>query len=994
MRYLEHASSAATLRDALDAVVRKRGAPGPDGVTVAEFAFRASDEVPRLQAELASGAYRPRPARLVQIPKPGGGHRRLAVGCVRDRLVQHSLATVLSVGLDDELHASAYAYRKGRKPKDAVLAVERALASGLTWVFRADVEEFFDRISHPLVLAALERATGEPELTDVVERLLNAGLLVGGGLADVGLGAPQGSPLSPFLANLYLVPFDQAMEKAGLRVVRYGDDLCVNAASRDEATRALGVAARALRSLNLSLNEKKTLIGHLGAGFVFLGFQFDAAGRRPSARSARSVVQRLEEILRERPRDGQEELELVLRGWVAYYGSFASVGLPEQVRALADGIWEERAQELQLREQIVVTPEPFAGPPAPPVPLSPQATGAKPPPATQHEEPAVSKREQAASPDAPSPPPGPAPPGAPLDLGERWCHAATELGAIAGAPDEEERRAALALTLGAAGQPEWPALANALGRRDGPAAAELLGGMGRFGDAVLVERLVQPVETEGQGAGLEPSPASAGHPHTPSEGTATAAPRPTLQPELEPEVGDLERLLSLFGGAEHAHVRERRVDGGVVRERMLSGVGVDELRRHVAGEYWLGVFPLRANGTVRFAAVRCVSAARARAGKETGSAVAAEVATAARALVRAAVSGGVTPLVTLEPGRGYLVWILFDEPIHADRAVALARRLVQRAGPVAEGVTRELIPVQVRVRPERPGTPVFLPLGLDPRTGDRAWPCDQELWPGHAPFRMIRELEPLGADVAHQALRSEPAPAPEQGPAVGPTPVLAPPFGELPRAKDVHEGCVVLRYLVDRAMQGQGLPSSERYLLTDVLGRLGDEAQPSLEAIARHLDDYRPGLVSRWLARMYPNPTSCGRIRQKWPELTARLGCDCRFRVPPGAYPTPVLHAVGASTVPGLADRVREAASKGGLARAALAAMNEGRKELGMRAAALCARVAELRRQATQVEKQIARAEEELDAIVGEAGEEPLQTPAGTLLRVHRDGKRRFMLEV
>lgn len=176
-------------------------------------------------------------------------------------------------------------------------------------------------------------------------------------------------------------------------------------------------------------------------------------------------------------------------------------------------------------------------------------------------------------------------------------------------------------------------------------------------------------------------------------------------------------------------------------------------------------------------------------------------------------------------------------------------------------------------------------------------------------------------------------------------------------------------------------------------GRLGDQAMSALDAIFRHLDDYRPGLAARQLARLYPYPTSCGRLRQKLPELTAQVGCDCRFRVPPGAYPTPVLHALGAAEVPGLAERVRAAAQKGGLARAAVATMNEGRRELGARAAALCARLSDLRRQARLLGKTIASVEQELEAIVDEAGDTPLDTPAGTLRRVVDGNGRRFVLE-
>lgn len=154
------------------------------------------------------------------------------------------------------------------------------------------------------------------------------------------------------------------------------------------------------------------------------------------------------------------------------------------------------------------------------------------------------------------------------------------------------------------------------------------------------------------------------------------------------------------------------------------------------------------------------------------------------------------------------------------------------------------------------------------------------------------------------------------------------------RAQDIYASCSVVRHFVDQTLSGQGLASSERHLLTDVFGRLGNESEAALEAVFRHFDDYRPGMANRMMAKMYPYPTSCGRIRQKLPELSSQLGCDCRFRVPPGAYPTPVLHAV---EVPGLGDRVRDAASRGGVARAAIAAMNEGRKELGEGGGVVCA---------------------------------------------------------
>ncbi len=383
---------------------------------------------------------------------------------------------------------------------------------------------------------------------------------------------------------------------------------------------------------------------------------------------------------------------------------------------------------------------------------------------------------------------------------------------------------------------------------------------------------------------------------------------------------------------------------------------------------------------------------------------------------------GLHPLVYTEPKRGYVVAYSLLQSVGAARARAFAAWLVHRLGRVPSSVTCELIPAQESTRPDKPGTAALLPLGIDPRSGQRSWLLGLDLEPLLDPARALQDhpsgepqrlAEALGAKRAPQPASPVSPLAPEtipsartplagalggstihEKPALDPVALVTSPFQELPRALDVYEGCNVLRHFVDKAIAGRGLESSERAFVTDALGRLGDESALAVEAVARHLDDYRPGVGQRWIHKLYPRPTSCGRTRQNHPELTARVGCDCRFRVPPGAYPTPVLHAVGAAHVPGLEDRVREAASRGGVARAALAAMNEGRKEMGARAAALCARLSELRRQAKTLEKTIAEVERDLDALVDEAGDEPLETPGGTLRRVMDGTRRKFVLDV
>ncbi len=966
MGYLDEIASMSALRAALAVAARNRGSSGPDGISVASFAASGEIELSRLRDELLSGAYRPRPARCVQISKPGGGHRALAIGCVRDRVVQHAASAILSSALDHTLHDSAYAYRRGRSGHQALAAVDGALAQGREWVMRGDIEEFFDRISPPLLLAALQEVTGQPDLVRLVEVLLSAGALVGGEITDPHMGTQQGSPLSPFLANLYLAPFDRAVETAGFGMVRYGDDICINVLSRVEAERARGVVVQALARLRLRVNEKKAEIRHLGEGFTFLGFQFSQGGRRAGARAARSLASKLEELLAARPTDAHEDVDELLHGWLSYYGSLAGVDLPKAVRARADALEEERVEaRIERANDATVHGQEGDGS---------EAQGGE------------------ASKGAPTAEPRPT---------STWEQAAILLADAGGAPDEKALHETVRqrLRIEAAG---WPELADALVRFDGPGAAELLARAGRFGDAT------EAVE-------LRPRPSPRGG----AAGESSADLRDSEERRrFEPRSGDAERLLELFGGAEHTFLRESRIGDRIERERVHAPPTVEHARAHLAGAWWMGTYPLRANNSVRWACIRIVSAARARkvAAKGVGV-IPASVAEDVRRLTAALRDLAAPPILSVEPGRGYVLWVLMAEPVGAARARTLLQMACVAAGASGPEVTRELVPAQDVAKADKPGTPALLPLGVDPRSGQRAWPCDDTLEAVRDPIGWLHAIVPLpsatlAAAVASRRLGAAVAPGATEhiAPiAVAPSGVhmkAAPPakpdgvsiatspFRELPRAQDVYAGCNVLRHFVDKAMSGQGLVSSERYLVADGVGRLGDESIVALDAIFRHLDDYKPSMAARYLDRLYPNPTSCGRIRQNLPELTARVGCDCRFRVPPGAYPTPVLHALGAADVPGLGERVRDAASRGGLARAAVAAMNEGRKDLGARAAALCARLSDLRRQIRVVEKSISGIEAELDAIVEEAGDTPLETPAGTLRRVVEGGGRRFILEV
>ncbi|MCS6900461.1 MAG: reverse transcriptase domain-containing protein [Myxococcales bacterium] len=637
------ASSVQALSEAFDRASKNRTGPGPDGVTLLAFSRDLDERLQALSDGLRAGTYQPQPGQQILLERPDGRTRRVVRLSVRDRIVHHSLAHVLSVHLDDALHDFAWAYRKGRSGKQGLEQLWAQLQTGSRgWVFRADIEDFFDRLAHPLLLATLATVADEPPLLNLLERLLHAGQFTGSAIVDEPCGAPQGSALSPFLANLVLTSLDRAVEAEGFWMVRYGDDLCIPVPSCHDALRAEVVVRQTLAGLGLSLAEDKVIVASLREGFDFLGFRLDSHGIRPGDRAKNRLVEKLQALLDSRRPDTSEELTALLNGWLAYYGPLDLASLPPEVQPLAEslqGAWAQRRyQELEKDQQEDISVE--------------------------------------------EPPP------------DSWS------------PERLE-----------------------------------------------AERLAR------QGA---------------------------------------------FAQAEQ----------------------------------------------------------------------------------------------------------------------------------VAASVTRSISSEEI---------------------------------PASCP----------------------PSPSPRR-----PLPVMAA-LATCPRAQELCSGCKVLGALVAQAESGRGLVTSERFLVSDLLGRLGDEAERALDGVFRHLVDYKPGMARRFLGKLFPMPTSCARIRQRLPELAEKVGCHCRFRLEGGVYPNPLLHVLGASEIPGLEDRSRKAALKKSTAKALRDSMNEGRKEMGNKAAALCARLADLRRQERLVRQEQQKIEAQLHELLDEAGDGVLETSAGVLRRsVDEQGNARFFLEV
>jgi CRISP-associated protein Cas1 len=264
----------ARLREAWARVRDNHGQPGADGISVETFEAERSHQLYLLRREALAGRYRPQPLLRAWLARPDKAPRPLGIPAVRDRVLQTAVAQTLEPRLEDEFEACSYAYRRGRSVRMAVERIGILQRQGYRWVVEADIEKFFDCIPHEKLLAELRELAPDDELLALVRQWLICPVRDGEHLIPVSLGVPQGAPISPPLANLYLDHLDEALLDEGHALVRYADDFVVLAKTRDRAEAALELSAQVLQDLELRLNPHKTRIVDFDTGFEYLGHNF------------------------------------------------------------------------------------------------------------------------------------------------------------------------------------------------------------------------------------------------------------------------------------------------------------------------------------------------------------------------------------------------------------------------------------------------------------------------------------------------------------------------------------------------------------------------------------------------------------------------------------------------------------------------------------------------------------------------------------------------
>ncbi|KRP84225.1 DNA polymerase [Pseudomonas lactis] len=352
-RLLERALARENLKRAWKRVKANRGAAGVDGLDIEQTAEALLTQWPVICEQLLSGVYRPSPVRRVVIPKPDGGERELGIPTVTDRLIQQALLQVLQPLLDPTFSEHSYGFRPGRCAQDAVLAAQRYVSSGRKVVVDVDLEKFFDRVDHDILIDRLRKRIADRAVIRLVRAYLDAGTLINGVIEKSRCGAPQGGPLSPLLANVLLDEVDRELEHRGHCFVRYADDANVYVRSHKAGQRVMILLRRLYEKLHLSVNESKSAVAS-AFGRKFLGYAFwcarDEVKRAVSQKAQKQFKQRIRQFTRRScGRSLQQVVDLLrpyLLGWKAYFKLSQTPGVWREL----DKWMRHRLRAIQLKQ--------------------------------------------------------------------------------------------------------------------------------------------------------------------------------------------------------------------------------------------------------------------------------------------------------------------------------------------------------------------------------------------------------------------------------------------------------------------------------------------------------------------------------------------------------------------------------------------------------------------------------------------------------------------
>jgi group II intron reverse transcriptase/maturase len=936
-------------------VEEKGGKPGVDGVGIEEFAAQLPQAIDRLAEELSSGTYHPLPVlgfNMVKGPKV----RQLGIFSVRDRVVQHGLLRLIQPDWETVFLDCSYAYRHGRGVQKAVAQVTQILAEGCCHVLRADIDSFFDTMNHQVLLDLISERLTDHRLLNLIKCILRITIYTNNQFHQMTQGVIQGGTCSPFFSNIYLHTLDRIMMQGGHHYLRFSDDIIILAQSKEQLIQALEQMTITLRQLKLGLNDSKTKISHLNNGFSFLGHYWDRDNLM--ARPAHSLAKVLEERIAIQRRQGRNEKYIaktvtdMIVGWQRFYKGERFMGKVDDPAILVGLIRQlsENQDKQQLEELVGQRLHNELSSPELAIDLARQWHAKGYPEMALYE--AVDQVIQG-NPQV----------------------AASIFGFIVnGDHSKVVKLLSLLNKLDYKTESFWHDFSALCGEND-------LFRLANYAELIAARKantISENLAAESLFKHGEEDSAVGSFGAKDSWFPSAARDNPNYTDEEVRLFGEL------FSGREGMYAREYLGEDG-----RRAFVPVDQyldsavIQRHLTGQETVGIYLIRKNNTVKlltidvdiqkdvFQANRVNSVEIQRLLGQTFA--------YAVLLQKVAAEAGIAAYIEDSGQRGHHVWIFFQEAIRAGEARALAQAILNRVGPPPEPLRSELFPDTERVREGGRGCLVKLPLGRHSKTGRWALFLGADGEPIKHQGNFLRSIRQVSWDELTKArhfLFDQTRPVDSIN---YPQRLMLEPIGEeiwskvTTAPRRILEGCSLTHYLVKKAETTGYLSHYERLTLLCIFGHLDKEGTEFIHLVMRQCVNYNPTVTDRFIKRKLPNPISCARIRERYPDVSAALGCDCQFRTSAGTYPSPVIHALGQS-----------AGSAGGSSRhSSIYRINQLAKNL-----------MDLRRQQREITRKIKACQNELDELFAMNNISQIETDIGILTRRETNDGIEWKLEL
>lgn len=871
--------------------------------------------------------------------------REIAMYAMRDKVVQQSVAAELGKLYEESFPDSACAYRKGRSALHTLQKLEQFLENNRDCFYlKMDITGFFDHIDQEILEQILRKRIREEDVLEIIKETWKAkGLSEDGTVHSKEVGIYQGSGLAPVLSNIYLQEFDERMESRCAFYVRYSDDMLVLDKQREALEEILAYSRECLAAQGLLLKEEKTALGEMSEGFEFLGHRFDAAGKSIPVKAEAGLKERLETMwieqmhwpLEEKLKKGAE----ILGGWEQYFREEREIGSMIEY-AVVVYMTKNRSQEAfqKLQRERTRFRNDFLD---------------------------IHKY-----------------------LVQIWKACGNqELELL----EYEQMHGLHELDLDVAISEQ------------AAAQEQILGHYREMGVLAKEEHYKDLIQAYADLSCYEKASALTEEcQRFLSKGSSRFPPTLSLANAIQGEVlldeNQLMNYMELFAGREDLYAEEAlQADGKCMFTPIMEPLTEKVIRNHLKGVTTICTYVQRANNTAKYLILDIDISKSILLQMEEGTKEfelyleqAGEYALAIQQEVKRL---GLTAYVEQSGFRGFHVWVFFSEWIPT-RYVNLLSGLIEDRTNVykKEGINLEIFPNKTRIRANKFGQAIRLPLGIHMRSGKRsrfmdesaAWVEDYGDFLGAVIRHSCAEVKRILGTCLSKTVQMQQARVVDAD---------LTDFGELAQeVRVVLEKCTLTRYLCQKARKTGYLSHFERLTVLYIFGHLGEEGKEFVHTVMRFTLNYQYQITERFIQKLPEKPISCLKLREQYKQVTAEYGCSCNFQRTKNCYPSPVLHAIQCAevgegsciTMPTSRTMTKEKE------KTVYEEINAHKK-----AQELATQILELKKQKRKIDKSILNIEKELKRVFDSAQTDCLEIDMGLLIRRKKEeGEDEWVIEI